>query len=137
MITQNYILLNSHPHPVNICKCMHLHIFRDEFSRLNRENFHCNAINCKAMKSLVKIYANACIYIYFKRAAICGDIASEPCSGARSQILLTQNYNISNCCEESIAIFDCKRYPHKHLVIDMHFLLCKSKKRCINNFQMP
>ena len=42
---------------------MHLHIFRDEFSRLNRENFH-----CFAMKSLVKIYANACICIYFKRA---------------------------------------------------------------------
>ena len=51
------------PHPLNICKCMHLHIFRDEFSRLNRENFH-----CIAMKSLVKIYANACICIYFKRA---------------------------------------------------------------------
>ena len=47
---------------------MHLHIFRDEFSRLNRENFH-----CKAMKSLVKIYANACICIYFKRA----DVANE------------------------------------------------------------
>ena len=42
---------------------MHLHIFRDEFSRFNRENFH-----CFAMKSLVKIYANACICIYFKRA---------------------------------------------------------------------
>ena len=42
--------------------------YRDKFSRFNRENFHCNAINCKAMKSLVKIYANACICIYFKRA---------------------------------------------------------------------
>ena len=35
--------------------------YRDEFSRFNRENFHCNAINCKAMKSLVKIYAFAYI----------------------------------------------------------------------------
>ena len=43
------------PHPLNICKCMHLHIFRDGFSRFNRENFHCFAINCIAMKSLVKI----------------------------------------------------------------------------------
>ena len=53
------------PHPLNICKCMHLNIFRDEFSRFNRENFH-----CKATKSLVKIYA--CICIYFKRAEIYG-----------------------------------------------------------------
>ena len=60
---------------VNIYTYIYLHIFlgsripyRDKFSRLNRENFHCNAINCKAMKSLVKIYANACICIYFKRA---------------------------------------------------------------------
>ena len=48
---------------VNIYTYIYLHIFlgcripyRDEFSRLNRENFHCNAINCKAMKSLVKIF---------------------------------------------------------------------------------
>ena len=43
---------------------------------------------------------------------------------------------VNNCCEESIAIFDCNRCPHKHLVIDMNFLLCKSKKRCIINSQM-
>ena len=53
---------------LNICKCMHLHIFKRGFSIQSIENFW-----VKDPKTYYKIYTNAYICIYFSSAEMIFD----------------------------------------------------------------